>query len=183
MNRGIISPWYQRTVDEHRGELFGQLKKGDLLEFERDTFCHWAVFMGEFETIDQENCLFSSPMVAHKSNPIYNGAVNTVSASTRSERGRSPGGVLGGVGSVCIEPLDDVWKHSRMRLNNSVDNTTPPFDAQTIVDRAMDVVNGRIRSTSYDILNSNCEHFATYVRSGNGVSEQINRIKGNCIIF
>ena len=44
-NVGLVSEWYDMGVDTH--SFLTLLKPGDLVEFKREAYCHWAVFIGE----------------------------------------------------------------------------------------------------------------------------------------
>ena len=43
-NFGVVSRWHERHDED---ELLATLKKGDLVEFDRGNYSHWAVYLGE----------------------------------------------------------------------------------------------------------------------------------------
>lgn len=44
-NFGLVSEWYPQ---DQIAQLLGVLEPGDLLEFNRNGYCHWGVYIGEF---------------------------------------------------------------------------------------------------------------------------------------
>merc|ERR1719167_1395353 len=90
---------------------------------------------------------------------------------------------LYGIGDVCMEPLRTVWASSRVRINNSLDNSTPAYPSITVVKRAMDVVFGEDRQalTPYNVVTNNCEHFASWARNGWAFSNQVKTITSNLL--
>ena len=60
------------------------------------------------------------------------------------------------------------------RINNRLDEEVSPYDKQTICDRAVAAVGnqGGI-NRYYNLLTNNCEHFATWIRNGWAISEQV----------
>jgi len=177
-NVGLISEWHQMGTDY---SVFLQLlRPGDLVEFKRDGYCHWAVFIGEHalvensEGVDDLDALVPVlPCIVHRANPTDNpDNMNGMFSASKSLRK----GVYG-IGDVVVEGLRDVWKESSARINNSMDHSVTPFPAQKVVQRALCVVHGEDRQsyTPYNVVTNNCEHFASWCRSGWSISGQVAR--------
>ena len=47
-----------------------------------------------------------------------------------------------GIGAVVVESLREVWARSRVRVNNGLDNSIPPYSSQT---------GGLVREDSYSL--------------------------------
>jgi len=176
-NEGIISEWHNLTTD------YGSLKKlarvGDRLELQREGYCHWAIFVGD-QFVELEDQVLIVPCIIHRANPTDNpnNFGGGISSSSRSIRK----GVYG-IGDVCLEPLRDVWGISRLRINNSLDNSSPPFPSATVVERVMGVLNGEGRQalTAYNVVTNNCEHFVSWARNGWALSHQVKNITEKCL--
>ena len=124
------------------------LRPGDLVEFKRDGYCHWAVFIGEHALVenseggdDLEDLVPVLPCIVHRANPTDNpdNMTGMFSASKSLRKGvygigMVQGivwyGIVYGVGDVVVEGLRDVWKESSARINNSMDHSVTPFPAQ-----------------------------------------------------
>eukprot|EP00092_Neocalanus_flemingeri_P093169 GFUD01118391.1.p1 GENE.GFUD01118391.1~~GFUD01118391.1.p1 ORF type:complete len:278 (-),score=72.29 GFUD01118391.1:285-1118(-) len=173
-NVGVISEWHQVGTDYH--VFLTQLRPGDLIEFKRDGYCHWAVYIGEHafaENTEADDLIPVLPCIVHRANPTDNPEnMNGMFSASKSLRKG-----LYGIGDVVVEPLRDVWRESGAKINNGMDTTIPPFPAQKIVERALCVVHGEDRQsyTPYNVLTNNCEHFASWCRSGWSVSSQVAR--------
>lgn len=174
---GVISEWHQRGTDF--SVFIKLLRPGDLIEFKRDGYCHWAVYIGEHalaENADTDDFIPVLPCIVHRANPTDNlENMNGMFSASKSLRK----GVYG-IGDVVVEPLRDVWKESGARVNNGMDNDVAPFPAQKILERALCVVHGEDRQsyTPYNVLTNNCEHFASWCRNGWSVSGQVARRTG-----
>jgi len=129
------------------------------LEFDREVYCHWAVYVGQIG--DEEHC------VVHRANPTAEGSMKMSSASVGS-------GGAGEEGRVLIEPLRSVWGESRARINNSRDVQLPPFTSKQVVERALNSVEGFDGSSGgYNVVTKNCEHFASWARNDWALSGQV----------
>lgn len=71
---------------------------------------------------------------------------------------------------VRMQLLKEVIGTDSYRVNNKYDDDHTPLPITEIIDRAQMLI-GRV--VSYDLLGSNCEHFVTLLRYGEGVSEQV----------
>lgn len=173
-NVGVISEWHSMGTDYR--VFIKLLKPGDLIEFKRDGYCHWAVYIGEHafaENTNADDLIPVLPCIVHRANPTDNpDNMNGMFSASKSLRK----GVYG-IGDVVVEPLRDVWRESGARINNGMDNTMAPYPAEKVVERALCVVHGEDRQsyTPYNVLTNNCEHFASWCRSGWSASSQVAR--------
>merc|ERR1719431_1511180 len=113
------------------------------------------------------------PCIVHRANPTDNpdNMNGMFSASKSLQKG------VYGIGEVVVEGLRDVWKESSARINNSMDTSVTPFPSTQVVQRALCVVHGEDRQsfTPYNVVTNNCEHFASWCRSGWSISGQVAR--------
>lgn len=177
-NVGLVSEWYDCGVDSH--SFLALLKPGDLVEFKREAYCHWAVYIGDhtlpsLNTAGDDEDFLVLPCVVHRANPTDSENIQAMFSTSRSlAKG------VHGIGAVVKEPLRDVWSRSEARINNGMDTTVTPFPSETVVQRALAVAHGeRVESYSaYNVLSNNCEHFASWARCGWSVSCQVARRGG-----
>lgn len=155
-NHGRLTDWYTREDSE---ALLCSLQPGDLLEFHREVYYHWAVYVGRQG--QQEHC------VVHRANPTPEGPgkLRSASASLGSE---------GQGGRVVLSPLSTVWGDSTVRINNSRDNLLPPCTSDQVVIRAL----GAVRTEEdpgqgYNVVTNNCEHFVSWARNDLASSSQV----------
>lgn len=179
-NKGVISEWHYRGTDYP--VFLSLLRPGDLVEFERQGYQHWAVYIGDHalsEDTESSDHVTVQPCIVHRANPTDNPAQlnGFFSASTSLSKGAH------GIGDVVVEPLQDVWRESGARINNSMDNTTEPYPSQQVVLRALSVVHGEERQayTPYNVLTNNCEHFVSWCRNGWSISCQVARKTGQIV--
>ena len=196
-NVGLVSEWYDCGVDSH--SFLALLKPGDLVEFKREAYCHWAVYIGDhtlpsLNTAGDDEDFLVLPCVVHRANPTDSENIQAMFSTSRSlAKG------VHGIGAVVKEPLRDVWSRSEARINNGMDTTLTPFPSEigqlsteygdhlsvfncdsAVVQRALAVAHGeRVESYSaYNVLSNNCEHFASWARCGWSVSCQVARRGG-----
>ncbi|XP_062252492.1 uncharacterized protein LOC133961413 [Platichthys flesus] len=121
-------------------------KPGDLIEIFRGMYKHWAVYIGEDEV------------------------VHLVRDGCQSS---DPFEILKkGNGSVLHQKLTDVVVNDRYRVNNLLDKKYDARDPSIIVKEARAMVG---RQLQYDLVNNNCEHFATEMRYGKAKSCQVKK--------
>ncbi|XP_040469059.1 phospholipase A and acyltransferase 1 [Falco naumanni] len=125
---------------------------GDLIEIFRPAYQHWVLYLGDGYVISVT--------------PIEEGPSATL-ASARS--------VLSRKARVRMQLLKDVVGSDTYRINNKYDSTRTPLPVKVIIRRAESYIN---QDVSYDVLSSNCEHFVTQLRYGEGVSDQVRRAVG-----
>lgn len=175
-NVGLISEWHSLRSDCN--VLLSIAKPGDLLEFKREGYCHWAVYIGDHvirdpqgDSGDAEDFLVC-PCIVHRANPTDSENIQNMFSTSRS---LSKG--VHGIGAVVVEPLRDVWSRSECRINNGLDNTLQPYSSQKVAQRALSVANGEnsLSLTAYNVVSNNCEHFASWCRCGWNISCQVAR--------
>lgn len=71
---------------------------------------------------------------------------------------------------VRMQLLKEVVGADSFRINNKYDDNHTPLPVSEIIQRAQLLIGQEV---SYDLLGSNCEHFVTLLRYGEGVSEQV----------
>ncbi|XP_053290676.1 phospholipase A and acyltransferase 4 [Pleuronectes platessa] len=110
---------------------------------------------------------------------VYTGEDEVVHFSTDS--GLSSGSLANsGTGMVKHEKLTDVVSNNRHQVNNLLDYKLRPRDPSIIVKEARAMV-GRV--LKYDLVNNNCEHFATEMRYGVAESWQVKKTAWNAGIL
>ena len=149
-------------------DLLQELKLGDLIEFNRGAYSHWAIWVGSAENIpsrirrNMENISARNDFVCHR------GVENTYNTSNLFARSHVCTKEEHGVGDIYFQPLEEVIKDSDIRINNIDDKEADKvFSGQDILDRLSDVYMGE-----YHLLNNNCEHFAKWARNDRKVSLQ-----------
>ncbi|NXF00287.1 HRSL1 enzyme, partial [Menura novaehollandiae] len=83
--------------------------------------------------------------------------VSTVSVFTRKAK-------------VKKQLLKEVVGNNKWRVNNKYDRSRTPLCVEEIIQRAELWIG---KEVPYDVLGSNCEHFVTELRYGEGVSDQV----------
>lgn len=73
---------------------------------------------------------------------------------------------------VRMQLLKEVVGSDSYRVNNKYDHNHTPLPVCEIIQRAQVLIGQEV---SYDLLGSNCEHFVTLLRYGEGVSEQVSQ--------
>ncbi|XP_041939511.1 phospholipase A and acyltransferase 3-like [Alosa sapidissima] len=119
---------------------------GDLIEIDRKTYRHWALFIGDGYVIHLTNDDDSSTSVA---------AIGASSASA--------------VAIVKKQKLKDVAAGHVWRVNNSLDKKWKAKPSDAILKNAEQRVGEKIR---YRLIKYNCEHFVTELRYGQPKSRQ-----------
>ncbi|PAV76719.1 hypothetical protein WR25_22225, partial [Diploscapter pachys] len=79
-------------------------------------------------------------------------------------------GEPGDKANACVrrDKFEDVTEDSLIRINNGQDHFKTPFSPEEIIERA----KIRLGKTSYNLVVSNCEHFAKFLRYGDHESQQ-----------
>lgn len=138
------------TYRRHNATVLSQLRKGDMVEFERRLYSHWGVYIGNQDIVhltgegDGISGQFASKHVFTISGKRFNKA--------RAVK-------------------DNFWAvaaDSIATQNNYLDRTRTPYSPNKIAKRASSML-GEI---GYNALWHNCEHFATYCRYGKKMSKQ-----------
>lgn len=71
-----------------------------------------------------------------------------------------------------MQLLKEVVGDDSYQVNNKYDDDRTPLPVDDIIQRSQDLIGQEV---SYDLLGSNCEHFVTLLRYGEGVSEQVSQ--------
>ncbi|KAG5847188.1 phospholipase A and acyltransferase 1-like isoform X1 [Anguilla anguilla] len=123
----------------------GSPQPGDLIEIFRPAYQHWALYLGNGYIINLE--------------PV--GKIQVGKSSLKS--------VLSQKAVIRLQLLKEVARGDSYRINNKYDDDHTPLPICDIVHRARLYIGHEV---PYDVLCSNCEHFVTLLRYGEGVSEQ-----------
>uniref|UniRef100_A0A3B3Q408 Retinoic acid receptor responder protein 3-like n=1 Tax=Paramormyrops kingsleyae TaxID=1676925 RepID=A0A3B3Q408_9TELE len=129
-----------------------QPKPGDLIEISRETFYHWAIYVGDGYVIHLTT-LDGLP----SSHSSLAGSSSTVSDSNQR-------------GIVKKEILLDVVGTSTFCVKNHLDNMHKPRSVSTILSDAESRVG---KTVPYDVFQYNCEHFVTELRYDKPESRQV----------
>ncbi|XP_060589670.1 phospholipase A and acyltransferase 3-like [Ruditapes philippinarum] len=140
------------SIKEHNTNVLKSLKKGDLVEVKRSVlYSHWAVYAGEEMVIhltgddNSGSSAFSTP-----------GSVFTICGKTFDKA------------RVKLEEFWEVVDGCKCVKNNSKDKKLSPHKAQEIVQKGLEMLG----NIDYNVLWSNCEHFASFCRYGKYKSDQ-----------
>ncbi|CAC5424346.1 PLA2G16 [Mytilus coruscus] len=128
------------------------VEEGDLLEIDRGAYCHWAVYIGNNEVVH----------VAGIDGPVASDPSHSFSVS----------GVLFDKAEVKRENVFDVLGTSKCTINNSKDRGNKCFTPKEVVKRALSMIG----PLKYNVLWSNCEHFASWCRNGEAISKQADNL-------
>ncbi|MEQ2289770.1 Phospholipase A and acyltransferase 1 [Ameca splendens] len=138
--------------DPELSDLSNDPQPGDLIEIFRPAYQHWALYLGDGYIINLT--------------PVDESQAAAMS-SVKSVFSRKA--------VVRMQLLKDVVGNDSYRINNKYDDNHTPLPICEIIQRAQVLIDQEV---SYDLLGSNCEHFVTLLRYGEGVSEQASRAIG-----
>ncbi|XP_055718196.1 phospholipase A and acyltransferase 1 isoform X1 [Salvelinus fontinalis] len=127
----------------------GTPQPGDLIEIFRPAYQHWALYLGDGYIINLT--------------PVDESQAAAIS-SVKSVFSRKA--------VVRMQLLKEVVGDDSYRVNNKYDDDRTPLPVDDIIQRSQDLIGQEV---SYDLLGSNCEHFVTLLRYGEGVSEQVSQ--------
>ncbi|KAJ8356855.1 hypothetical protein SKAU_G00196490 [Synaphobranchus kaupii] len=123
----------------------GSPQTGDLIEIFRPAYQHWALYLGD-------------------------GYIINLMPVDKTQVGRcSLKSVLSQKAVIRLQLLKEVVGGDSYRINNKYDDDHTPLPICDIVHQARLFIGQEV---PYDLLSSNCEHFVTLLRYGEGVSEQ-----------
>jgi len=171
-NVGLVSSWYAHETGQET-LLLSQLRPGDLMEFQREGYQHWAVYVGRHAVESADGLFPVLPCLVHRVSP----------GDVPGRMSSNPVGSL--QTAVEVRALQEVWATSLARVNNSLDRKVAPLPAHTVVQRAVGAAygeNGQAYSR-YHLISNNCEHFACWARCGRVVSEQVGRRTGQLALM
>uniref|UniRef100_A0A3Q2PB86 LRAT domain-containing protein n=1 Tax=Fundulus heteroclitus TaxID=8078 RepID=A0A3Q2PB86_FUNHE len=123
-------------------------KPGDLIEIFRNGYQHWAMYVGK-------------GYVVHLLGPCGEFVLILLSSSTIN--------LPIGKNNVLKQKLLKVVSSDKWRINNLQDHEKQPRPAEIILREANKLV-GAVQL--YNVVEYNCEHFATELRYGNAESQQ-----------
>ncbi|XP_065556477.1 phospholipase A and acyltransferase 3-like isoform X2 [Artemia franciscana] len=157
-SKAFVSEWF-RKVEILKDMFTKMLHIGDLLEFERGHYRHWAVYIGNGSKYENE--------VVHLCNLGSTG--RWFSGGSKFTEGQNNSG-----NPVQAGDLFDVWADSACRINNSYDEKSHPFPWHEIYNRAILFSFASEKEFErYNVLKMNCEHFAHFVRNHHAESQQV----------
>jgi hypothetical protein len=113
------SRWF--TIKD-RDAFLREVKPGDMLEFRRNGYQHWAVYVGRPSNFRRHysggNLVEGVEYVVHRANPGDSDFTNFSMRGASFAKGRN------GIGNVVVEPLDDIWCYhcweNNVRTQNEV---------------------------------------------------------------
>ena len=159
LSKNNLQATAQRRVEEaeikrieHNGKVLADLQPGDLIEFKRNLYSHWAVYIGNTKIVHLHG--------EKEGTPLTLSGVAILPEASRS------------AATVVISNFWDIVKDSYVYRNNSLDAEFHPLPPEHILLRAFKNVN----DSNYNIFWYNCEHFAKNCRYGVESSEQTQKL-------
>ncbi|XP_032553919.1 phospholipase A and acyltransferase 1-like [Chiroxiphia lanceolata] len=117
-----------------------QPKPGDLIEIKRPLYQHWALYLGNGYVIHVTAEDESIP-------PLSAGSVTILTKKAKAKK----------------QLLEEVVGNNDWEVNNKYDRSRTPLPVEEIIRRAKGCID---KEVTYDLLESNCEHFVTWLRYG-----------------
>jgi hypothetical protein len=159
----------EKERQEHNRKVLDNLHPGDLVQYKRDLYSHWAVYIGHEKIIH-----------LHGTNDSLLGLSGLVTSSN-----------LIGQAIVKIDSYWDVTLNSYAYRNNSNDYDLICLPSEKIIIRAY----SRVGYDYYNLFSFNCEHFAKWcrydlpisdqsmsiIRFGNSINNKLRLFKQTCI--
>ncbi|KAK7095351.1 phospholipase A and acyltransferase 3-like [Littorina saxatilis] len=142
-------------VRTHNHDLLYRLEVGDLIQFPRGIYSHWAVYIGEGEVAH----------LAGEEDDGINGKLDSTHLFTVSGRSFQKA-------CVKVDRFVEVAGRTKAVRNNSKDKKFTPLPPDCIVGNALT----RLGQVGYNVLYQNCEHFASWCRYGEGKSDQADKV-------
>ncbi|KAL8562986.1 hypothetical protein ACOMHN_004678 [Nucella lapillus] len=142
-------------IRSHNSRLLSQLEVGDLLQFPRGVYSHWAVYIGEGEVAH----------LAGDDDDGINGKVDSTHLFTICGQNFRKA-------FVKVDRFLEVAGRSKAIRNNRKDKQFEPLPADHIVGNAL----MKLGEVGYNVLYQNCEHFASWCRYGEGKSDQADKV-------
>ncbi|KAL8591678.1 hypothetical protein ACOMHN_056794 [Nucella lapillus] len=139
-------------VRKHNETLLSCIDVGDLIEFPRGHYSHWAVYIGNEEVVH----------LSGDENDGINGQIDAKHFFTIS-------GQRFGKAIIKVENFWSVVGGTKAEINNTKDKKYKPLPKAQIVKNALE----RIGRVGYNVLFENCEHFTSLCRYGENKSEQV----------
>lgn len=133
-----------KNIPESTRTVIENAVAGNLLEFKRGVYNHWAVYIGGHEVVHLTGLNRRRNQNDNRGNFFIISGIKYDTAAVRRE---SVWNVVGG---------------SRVKVNNETCRGCPVRSVRDIITTALEFTEQR--ETEYHFLRNNCEHFATYCR-------------------
>ncbi|XP_042563031.1 phospholipase A and acyltransferase 3-like [Clupea harengus] len=132
-----------------------------MIEIIRDTFSHWALYVG-------------NGYVLHLTTDGDSSTAVTSAIGTRIG--------LSATGNAIVrkQRLSEVALHGKWLVDNYLDEMCKPKSQDVILDEAELLVDQEI---PYDLLTNNCEHLITNLRYGKPESRQVQKYQDGVILL
>lgn len=144
--KALIKSKKEKERYEHNRKVLDNLQPGDLVQYKRDLYSHWAVYIGHEKIIH-----------LHGSNDSLLGLSGLITSSN-----------LIGQAIVKIDSYWDITLNSYAYRNNSNDTDLIALPNEQIIIRAY----SKVGYDYYNLFSFNCEHFAKWCRYDFPVSDQ-----------
>lgn len=154
----------QRTINDYNRTTLKDLEPGDLVEFDRGIYSHWAVYIGQHETTEHA--------VVHLAG-IDEGPLRSASTHSFTICGKQFDKA-----QVCVHDFWKVAGDCKAHKNNGMDKAMSPDERSNIVARALSMLG----PATYNLITKNCEHFASWCRYGIEKSEQAEGFIGAAVL-
>ncbi|CAF0968658.1 unnamed protein product [Brachionus calyciflorus] len=128
----------------HNKQVLSELLPGDLIEFKRNLYSHWAIYIGNSK-------------IVHFSGNETRLAISGVQLTEIHKA------------KINIDNYWDILEDSYAFRNNLFDKILNPLPVEEILIRAY----SKVGESNFSIFSNNCEHFAKYCRYGVNSSDQI----------
>jgi len=173
MKRSLVSRPYRHY---ELPVLYDQLQIGDLLEFRRRGFSHWAIYIGEeFYEGQKHHCVIHRSLPPENEDNHAKCLLKLTSRSIRSCESVSDDRI----GSIQIDSIEAALGRDPadvVAINNELDRRWQPFPPEEIIARARRLMYLDADNLDpYNLVTNNCEHFATRCRYGIKYSRQIRK--------
>ncbi|XP_055896313.1 phospholipase A and acyltransferase 3-like [Biomphalaria glabrata] len=142
----------QRRNYEHNLKILEQLTPGDRVQFKRGVYSHWGVYIGDRKIVH----------LAGEDNDGINGNIQAKHVFTIS-------GKTFNKARVVVDDFWDVVGEDKAFINNDRDKKWSALQPDIIVKNALE----KIGQEGYNLICSNCEHFANFCRYGLSKSDQV----------
>jgi len=165
--RAKVTECFQKKDIEKLNEV---LEIGDLLEFQRTGFAHWAVHVGKRKLPDGT----TKHSVIHRAIPTDADKKTLFMASTSIQKAaKVSASTTNNIGHIILESIESVLADDRVRINNGLDKKMKPKNPTEIIGRAEKKLKNAVNEKPYNLVTNNCEHFVNTCRYGVHMSLQV----------
>jgi len=140
-----------------RVRRLSELNAGDHISFSRDVYYHHAIVI---------KVSYNKMTIVSFTNPCERMVGNGLTYQPAKNPPLSKKGAL-----IAIEEYDAAGFQRESVYVYDYNNS---FDLDKVIQRALSVQEGAIKWDPYDLFNNNCEHFATWCKTGRKESKQVN---------